>query len=380
MTFVQRTASGSTPVNVRNYFAGYVPAGGIEVPSTLPTLTWDFGTPQALSTATDLDDLINAIDAAVTATADNWRVLDKKLSTDPAPWDGGAAVGILIGGPVGSPVEYCRILIATSSSGPTDTIAANARASTISGNGNNDANGLWCGFAPDAGAAGFNTFGAGATDVSDGGFLSSSGVNERAFKGQRETGLSSYRRTPSVDGIDSVTAWANEEMLMLLPMRGIVVFCLLAGATIIPPSDDAAEPDGRIYAMHHANYLGLESASGRWPGTNGFANTAKAYAFNPVTPATSEVVELASYGNIDNLDSPQNTPSGPKLALPLILQQMNGTPDKTYGWMRQIGQWGQAVHGDPVTNKDGATVGLLLAGNTGGTLRAFAVTNLGNQG
>jgi len=371
-------APPTSTFNVRNYFAGYAPAGGIEVPSTLPTLTWDVGTPQALGTPTDLDDLMDAIDAAVAATSDGWRVLDKKLSTDPAPWNGGASVGILIGGPVGSPVENCRFVLATSTA---DSLESVARASTISGYGNNDAQGLWITFSPDAGASGFDAFGSGASDVSDGEFLASGpGAAERVFKGERETGLSSFRQSPSTTGIDSITAWANAEILMLIPIRGTTVFDVFGGATIVPPSDDAAEADGRVYGMHHGNIVGLETAGGRFPGGNTFANTAKSYVFRPSVPASCDFVEVAGYTNINNIDSLQDTPSGPKLAFPLILQQC-GASKQTFGWLRQIGLWGLATHGDPVTDKDGATVGTLLSGSTAaGVRRGWAVTNIGNQG
>jgi len=348
------------------------------MPSTLPTLIWDFGAPQALSTPTSIDDLMNAIDAAVTASTTGWRVLDKKLSSDPSPWNGGASVGILIGGPVGSAVEDARILLVTSSDGA--EVIDTAVSGTLAPVGNNQAASLWVTYSPDAGANGFSAFGSGATDVSDGEFLTSGpGAAEQAFKGQRETGFSSLFATPATTGVTNVSLWSTTEMFLLIPLQGTAPRGVLAGATVVPPSDKAAEVDGRVHGMHISPPLG--NSNNQWLGGTTFTGTGslKAYVFRPNTPAAVDLVYVTTRGNQRNSANQSDTPSGPKMAWPCILEQRYSSKQQ-FGWARQIGAYDTAIHGANVLDKDGTVVGRVFGQSTSGANNAWAVTNLGNQG
>ena len=361
MTYIQPTGGGGTVVNVRNYYAGQAPAGGFEVPSTLPTLTWAFGSAQVLTSTTSVDDFMAAFRAALAADGSGWIEKDYVSA--------GTERTLLIAGPAGSPVKDMRIVGAVSTATALDAAAVFTTT-----------------YFSEVGAPAF-TYAPSAPTINTVAALGNfwNGGGQAAFLGTRESKFSSCTRDIPVTGIDSVALWTTDEnMLVIMPVGGINRVMFL-GATITPPSDDAAEADGRVYGIHGSCRDGLNatchSDDRRWPGTFSFvvATGSESRAFRPGAPATQDLllhVEIQGSSVTNQLGV---TPPGPRFGTPTVLYQVAGVFN-SIGWLRQISAIKQGTHGDPLTDKDGGAVGMTLSQTAGGNNNAYAVTNIGNQG
>ena len=357
--------SSSEPVNIRNHFCGFIPMGGIEMPSTLPTLTWNFGAAQALANPLLPSDFIDAVKAAI--AGGSWQLLDE----DDGTWGGGTDRAILIAPPGSSPTADIRIVIAISSAKTIDAAA-------VGGNISNVIAQPYITLSPDAGATGFDSFGAGATDVSAGGFFNGGG--QAAFKGHRETGFEAFHRPVTTTGMDSITLWETEENILLIPIRNNTNRTAFAGATIVPPSDDAAEADGRVYGLHTSHLDGLNvnlhSNDVTFPAHFAGVVEAKSLIFDPPTLVITTSVKFKTSTVSTALSL---TSSGPQAAWSIPLNK-NANPFNLLGWPRQIGVYRDGTHGDPITDKDGAAVGIVMSRSSVANNDALAVTNVGNQG
>lgn len=205
-----------------------------DAPSTLPKLTFSWSAPQALGVPTAIADFKTAVQAAVNATINSWRYLDGYNN-------GGTQRAVLIGGPVGSPVEDLRIIVAV----------GNASVLLMFPNNTGLADAPFMAMSPDAGSEAvldYDHFSANGEGPA--GNVGDPFINVNPFGTYRFTGFSRMSLAIPGSPIASVTAIDSLETLALICTRGTQTCISLTGATVVPPDDDAAEPDGRIYGLH----------------------------------------------------------------------------------------------------------------------------------
>lgn len=319
MTYIQST--GGAAVASRNYLAALSFIGGIETPSTLPELTHTWGDTHFSANPADLEAWIDAIEAAILGTTNSWRVLDELNQ------GGGIQRSLLIGGPLGSPVANVRVLFSIGTTPPT-----NRCPNTHAGN-----NYGYVGMAPDAGASGYDAF------VANGGTVGDpwDGGGANPFGVARFTGHAAFFTdiTAANTGFEQVCVADSLETLFLAASRypsGNAVTAVYLGATIIPPHDDAAEADGRVYGLHASGPNGLSTAmngnTNRFPGFNTGTLDASGFIFDPTSPST--LVSVKRFTMYGGLPVSHSTKAGPQFGGSIYMQDQTGGEGR--GWMRQM--------------------------------------------
>lgn len=342
--------SGDGGTAVRTAFAEISPMGNIEVPSTLPTLTFAISSNQLVGSATNRDSIVAAIVATIGATSATWRHLDT--------YSTGNQRAILVGGPLGSPVENLRMIFAFGDPAPALRFGVNTAVT----------NALYTGMAPDAGAVvgvdndHFAANGLGpAGDVAD----PFAAVNPfSAGAGARFTSFGRWSTDLVINGADSFHAIDSSETLMLVMLRSSVVFCSHAGATVLPPADSAAESNGRVYGIHCNDPDGMlsginSSSSGEFPGDNNNGASPSAGLFDPAAPV--------AFNRIDRefttpfVAGGRTSSTGAQTVVPISIRRRGSNSGPQYGWMRQMYMCEPALHGSAITNLLGSSVGIVIS-------------------
>jgi|APSaa5957512622_1039677.scaffolds.fasta_scaffold00181_34 hypothetical protein len=330
--------TGSGPVSSRNFMAAISAAGGIETPSTLPELEFSWGDTYSTDTPTDIESWIDMVEASILGTGNSWRVLDELSQA------GGAQRSLLVGGPLGSPVANARVLFTIgSAAAPT-----NRSTQTISA-----ADYTYVGFAPDAGAAGYNAF------VANGGTVGDpwDGGGANPFGAARFTGHAAVFNGVTANGCGMVYAADSTETLYVAMTRSAGTYnCgVYLGATIIPPHDNAAEADGRVYGMHVGGTNGFRNdfnSSGiRFPAHETTTNAACSYLFDPTSPTT--IQRIYRFLCPGGLASMTDTLQGPRYGFTIPVNDYSGNG---YGWFRQLVSTSDTKPGDSWPDVDGAPI------------------------
>jgi hypothetical protein len=334
-------------------------------PDALPKLTFSWGAAQALGVTTSISSYKTAVKAAVQATTNSWRYLDGYNN-------GGTQRAALIGGPIGSPVEDMRIIVAIGNAAPANLFA----------NTNVFNDGPYMAMSPDAGS-GYDAF---ATNSEADGIGGTAGVTDpfaaaNPFGTARFTGFALSSHVITSNAITSVRAVDSLETLAILGTRGTGTTISLAGATVTPPNADAAEPDGRLYGLHTSGQdimvTNFNNLLTKWPGHNQNTFQDSSGVFNPASPTVIALLERGStaiYAGILNFGT---TPSGPKFGLPLAMKVTG--EGLSYGWMRQLFVYNDANHDVAITDKDAVTVGRTISRDTASSNDAYALLDLTNS-
>jgi hypothetical protein len=333
-------------------------------PDALPKLTFSWGAAQALGVTTSISSYKTSVKAAVQATTNSWRYLDGYNN-------GGTQRAALIGGPIGSPVEDMRIIVAIGNAAPANLFP----------NTNVFNDGPYMAMSPDAGS-GYDAF---ATNSEGDGIGGTAGVTDpfaaaNPFGTNRFTGFALSSNVITANAITSVRAVDSLETLAILGTRGTGTTISLAGATVTPPNANAAEPNGRMYGLHTSGQdimvTNFNNVINKWPGHNSNTFQDSSGVFNPSAPTTVALLErgfTAIWAGALNFGT---TPSGPKFGLPLAMKVTG--EGLGFGWMRQVFVYNDANHDVAITDKDGATVGRTISRDTASSNDAYALLDLTN--
>ena len=331
---------GSVAVPNRNGFAGICPIGGIEVPSTLPALTFTWRASQYVSDPTDYDDVVTAIVALLTLS--NWVHLDT--------YSTGNQRAVLIGGPTGSPVEDVRVIVAFGDAAPANFFGAYGADTDV----------VYAGMSPDAGSEGvldYDHFS--ANGLGPAGNVADPFAAPDPFGAYRYTGLGKCGDDVIASGVRSVSGTDSAETLTMYFVTG-TVRCFHVGAIMTPPHDDFTEADGRIYGITVSGDSAISATMNgtptQFPGDSNNGNGSSTVVFDPTATTTLRRCEKLSNGSTTVTSF--NTGQGPRFGFPIPMEIRTTGPNM--GWMRQMYMLSDGIHGDPVTDTTGSVVGFTL--------------------
>jgi len=362
-TAILALSGKGTPVRVG--FTEIPPLGNIEVPSSLPTLTFAISADQIVGIATNIDSIVAAIVATIGVSSATWRHLDT--------YSTGNQRAVLVGGPVGSPVENMRIIFALGNPAPALRFGANSAVT----------NALYTGMSPDAGAVvGVDNDHFAANGLGPVGNVGDPFAAANPFAaglGARWSSLGRHTLDLVINGADSFHVIDSAETFMLVMTRTNVNYISYTGATILPPADSAAEADLRVYGLHCGEPDGVRvlinsSSAASFPGDANIATQASALLFDPAVPATTDRIDRT-------IHTPGNTASrtssaGAQAALAINIRRRASLNGPQYGWLRQLYIWESALHGAAVTNLLGIGVGITVGRSSTVLNEALCFLNL----
>ena len=328
----------------------------------LPKLTFSVGAAQNLPVTTDMEDWIDAIDAAVTATTNGWRVLDR-LTQAGAP--AGTNIALLIGGPLGSPVENARAIFTGSAGGSDEPLGLFYQSYGAANYG-------YVGYSPDAGAFGnYLVFGAGAGEVKD------PWTSATPFDDARWSGLAATARDIGTKSLTYVQAIDSAETLLIATNNATDTNRLRIsyfGAAMVPVSPWGADPDGRLHSIHVSNPQTMTSGANnreRWPAHSASTLESCAAVFTP-SPVLRYPQKWYPYVATATTGT---TPDGSKYAAGVVMYDINVAG---LGWMRQLGNISDALCFSPITDKGAATVGYAVSRSAILAANSYALLNFTN--